>query len=216
MNAENVVDSFNRLQIFIRDACPSNWLTLGEELRDAAEKLWENSSEGFRLDATLDEDQHLVKVDRFQAFSRPYLLLAGFATENVMKGLLVALAPSNVTAGTLSRELKSHNLLKLAAKLDEVDFTQEELKFCRIASAAIPYWGRYPIPLESNSVSPEIALTQSLRNAFLGLFERLARKLYWTVRDGWDSGAGPVTLQLRNASYEAIDTGTPLVPSPRK
>ena len=52
-NSYSDVDWFNRNQLFVRDACPSNWLNLGEELRDAAEELWRASSEGaFRRNRT--------------------------------------------------------------------------------------------------------------------------------------------------------------------
>jgi hypothetical protein len=186
------LDTFNRLQIFVRDACPSNWLELGEELRDAAEQLWKASSDRMRLDAVLNEARELISSDTLIGFSRSYLLLAGFAIENVMKGLLIASTPSLVGDGVLSSSIKSHNLLALAAKLTSLTLSSDERRFCEIASSAIPYWGRYPIPLDSNSVLPETAITESLRQAFLALFDRLAKLLYWEVRDGWDSGVGPV------------------------
>lgn len=199
------IQSFNRDQLFVRDACPSNWLDLGEELRDAAEELWKASSERVRLDAVANEQQELISHDARIGFSRPYLLLAGFAIENVVKGLLISSEPSLIAKGVLDRSIKSHDLVSLVSKLDSFSVSPEELQFCRVATGAIPYWGRYPIPLDSNSVLPETAVTEPLRHAFLNLFARLAQTLYWKVRNGWDSGVGPATLKYRSARYERID-----------
>jgi hypothetical protein len=181
------VASFNRRQLFIRDACPSSWSELGTELRTAAERLWEASSAGFRLEATLDEEQKLLSSESKRSLSRPYLLLAGFAMENVLKGLLVAADPLHISSGILSSELKSHDLLALSKKVPSLVLSPEERHFCDIATKAIPYWGRYPIPLRSNDVTPEVVITEPIRAAFLHLFDRLSEELYWKVRDGWDS-----------------------------
>ena len=197
-------------QLFVRDASPSNWLNLSEELRDAAEELWKASSAQMRLDAVVNERKEIISSDTRIGFSRPYLLLAGFAIENVLKGLLIVSDPSLVVNGVLDRSIKGHNLVSLLSKLPSISASPEELQFCKIASDAIPYWGRYPIPLDSNSVLPETAVTEPLRKAFLCLCDRLAQTLYWQMRDGWDSGVGPATLKYRSARYEKIDAKEPL------
>src|ERR1700677_4027112 len=48
---------------------------------------------------------------------KTYLLLAGFALENTMKGLLIVKEPNHITTGVLSHELKTHDLIALAAQL---------------------------------------------------------------------------------------------------
>lgn len=210
MQTDSEIEDFNRRQVFVRDACPSNWLELGEELRDAAEEVWKARSQGLRLEAVLDSERSVLGSQTKPAQSRPYLLLAGFATENVLKGLIVARDPSHISSGSLSNQLKSHNLVTLACKIQSLKLSSDESRFCDIATKSIPYWGRYPIPLKSNNVTTETVITEELRAVFLGLFDRLARQLYWRVRDGWDSGVGPVSLQIRDARYEALDLDTPL------
>src|ERR1700741_279929 len=165
LKCDSNVDSFNRAQLFVRDASPSNWLNLSEELRDAAEELWKASSAQMRLDAVVNERKEIISSDTRIGFSRPYLLLAGFAIENVLKGLLIVSDPSLVVNGVLDRSIKSHNLVSLLSKLPSISASPEELQFCKIASDAIPCWGRYPIPLDSNSVLPETAVTEPLRKA---------------------------------------------------
>jgi hypothetical protein len=211
MGVDLEIEHFNRKQLFIRDASPANWLELGQELRDAAEELSRANSDSLRLEANLDGKQHLTDYDIKPGMSRPYLLLAGFAIENVLKGILVAADPSHISTGLLSNGLKTHNLLALASKIPSLVLSPDEQQFCDVATKAIPYWGRYPTPLRSSDVTPETGITKALRAAFLGLFDRLARDLYRKVRDGWDSGAGPLTLQVRNARYEEINLGESLI-----
>ena len=197
---------FNRLQEFVRDSCPSAWLEYAEELRDSAELIWTREEDLLGVSLTLDAGHHVLKDKRVSAVSRTYMLLAGFALENVLKGHLVAKNPSLVNEGFLSEELKSHDITGLAAKIPNLVLSKAERSFCDHATKAIPYWGRYPIPLKKNQLSPEIAVDEELRQAFLGLFYRLAHELYWEIRDGWDSGVGPKTLKMRNIRYgDSID-----------
>jgi hypothetical protein len=212
VQTDSEVKSFNRRQLFVRDASPSSWLELGTELRDAAEELRKAGSASLRLEATLDSEQRPLTSEIKRFLSRPYLLLAGFAMENVLKGMLVAGDPLHVSGGVLSSELKSHDLLALSKKVPSLVLSREESHFCDIATSAIPYWGRYPIPLRSNDVTPEVVITEPIRTAFLDLFDRLSQELYWKVRDGWDSGVGPRTLKVRDARYERIDMNEPLFP----
>lgn len=200
------------LQLFVRDASPASWLEYAEELRDAAELLWSHSSDCLRVATMLDAQFVPESAFRVSSISRTYTLLAGFALENAIKGILVALDPTRVNTGNLSRDLKSHNLQSLAAKIPGLTLSDQEQKFCESAAAAIPYWGRYPIPLEKGGLSIEIGVDEQVRMTFLGLFDRLAHQLYWAVRDGWDSGVGPQTLKVRSNKYgDKIDPGESLI-----
>ena len=180
-------------------------------LRDNAELIWSHENEGLRV-RVLTDGEHYAAGDPFRisAVSRTYLLLAGFALENVLKGLLVSGDPSLVNTGALSRNLKSHNIEVLASKVQDLVLTEGEQKFCALVTAVIPYWGRYPIPLAKNHVMPEVGMAEASRGIFLGLFDRLAHRLYWAVRDGWDSGVGPKTLKIRSINYgDHIDPKEP-------
>ncbi len=201
---------FNSLQEFVRDALPSSWLEYGEELRDSAELVWTRNEELLGVSLTLDSDYRPLKEGRISTVSRTYMLLAGFALENVLKGLLIAADPSLVNQGVLHDELKSHDIVALTKKIPGLCLSHEELKFCENATKAVPYWGRYPIPLRKGQLSPEVGVDETLRQAFLMLFERLASELYWHVRDGWDSGVGPKTLKMRSLQYgDKIDPKEP-------
>lgn len=205
MNPSNVAH-FNQLQEFVRDACPSAWLEYGEELTDSAELIWTRNEDLLRVSLTLDSDHRPLKEARVSTVSRTYILLAGFALENVLKGHLISTNPSLVNQGILGDELKSHDIVALAAKIPGLVLSEEERKFCDNATKAIPYWGRYPIPLKKRQLLPEAGVDETLRQTFLGLFQRLAHDLYWAIRDGWDSGAGPKTIKFRSTRYgDCID-----------
>jgi hypothetical protein len=197
----------NRVKVFVRDASPGNWRDCANELRDAAELLWIDRDNGLRLIMTQDtevDDGRLSKNHNqrtISSVSRSYLLLAGFALENLIKGYLVAKSPSLINTGKIDPELKTHKITSLIKKIDNIDLNQIEKDFCCVAEQAIPYWGRYPIPLKYNGVVPEIGLTDDLRYGFLSLFQRLDKMVYTEIRDGWDSGVGP-TEWVYSSEYD--------------
>jgi hypothetical protein len=116
---ESIKDS-NSLQEFVRDGSPDRWLEYAEELHDNAELIWIHEDESLRV-GVLTDAEHYVAGDPFRisGVSRTYLLLAGFALENVLKGLLVSSDPSLINTGALSR-LKSHNVEVLASKVQDL------------------------------------------------------------------------------------------------
>jgi hypothetical protein len=201
----------NRRQVFIRDAMPDNWQSLAVELRDAAEILWQQHEETLRVTVVQSEFEVLDDL-RVSGISRPYFLLAGFAIENLLKGMLVAVDASLINTGRLAKRLDSHKLVMLAELLPNLTLDEDERRFCEVAQSAIPYWGRYPIPKEFNGVMPEVALTALLRGAFLKLFGRIHEQVYRAIRDGWDSGAGPQTCMVRDSQYEILDMNESFFP----
>jgi hypothetical protein len=143
IGTDSDLSGFNSLQEFVRDASPASWLEYAEELRDSAELIWERQGDGFRIGAILNDSHHLVsETGQISIVSRTYMLLAGFALENVIKGRLVSLDPSHVNQGRLSSELKRHDVVELAMKIPGLQLSDDERRFCVNATQAIPYWGR--------------------------------------------------------------------------
>lgn len=206
---EQLIDDHEARVIFVRDAMPDAWLDQAEELMDAAEVLWEQKDQGLRVEAVGTGDNNVAEEGirlteeprKISAVSRPYILLAGFALENLIKGLLVAQDPTHINRGQLSSDLKSHRLLALASKVDGLSLNERERRACRVLEDAIPYWGRYPIPLKYNKVLPEVAVDNRLRHVLVNLHFRLAKRLHWMIRDGWDSRVGARICKRRNGEY---------------
>lgn len=191
----------NQLQEFVRDGCPPSWLEYAEELRDAAELIWTQEQGSLRLHVQLSAKKRVLSKKETSPVSRPYLLLAGFALENLLKGLLILKEPKHITSGALSHELKTHDLLALSAQILGLRLSRKEESLCKQMTQAIPYWGRYPIPLKQQQVMPSLAVNENTRTVFLELFDRLAHELYWAVRDGWDSRIGVATIKMRSLRY---------------
>ena len=216
LNGEEL-EKLNAKTIFVRDAMPDAWLNYADELMESAELLWAQKDEGLRLEAESAEQESQTGITitpqprKISSISRAYILLAGFALENVIKGLLVAQNPAHINQGRLSSDLRSHDLLGLASKVEGLSFSKKEQRVCQIVKDAIPYWGRYPIPLEYNGVLPEVAIDNELRQVFLKLHFKLGKRLHRIIRDGWNSEAGPRSIKYRSVKYgDEIDYSEPL------
>jgi len=199
------IDEYNKKQLFVRDALPIGWLEYSEELEEAAEILWANSGNGFSLQAeTQLDDSTLIK--KSSAHSRSYILLASLALENALKGLIIANDAKLISSGKLDKSLKSHNLTDLAKKIDGLILSKDEKRILQVCQDAIPYWGRYPIPLEYKGLKPVQAVNDRFRACFRQLHYRLCKSLYDLQQAGWDSGVGPLSFKMSNARYgDTID-----------
>ncbi|SFL46222.1 hypothetical protein SAMN04487943_101675 [Gracilibacillus orientalis] len=109
--------------------------------------------------------------------------MVGFAIENLLKGFIVFDDPSTITRG----KIKSHKITLLVKEIDGIRLSEEELDICKKVEEAIPYWGRYPIPLDYSGIAPDIEITPELRLIIKEMYNRLALQLYNKVKDGWDS-----------------------------
>ncbi len=199
----------NDIILFVRDAMPDNWRDCANELRDSAELLWNDKGNKIHIKTehlTIIENGRLIPKSESKEFysgSRSYFLLAGFALENLLKGYLVACDSSLITNGSLHRKIKTHKISQLINEIGDFELGENESEFCVLAEQAIPYWGRYPIPLAFNEIVPEVGLTDELRQGFLSTFDRLDKKLYMKICDGWDSGVGPRIRSIFDPKYES-------------
>lgn len=76
-----------------------------------------------------------------------YLLLAGFALENVLKGFCLLKHPDLIDREKFDRRLKTHNLPWIAEKL-HLELAEAESQLLDRLRQAIIWGGRYPIPLD--------------------------------------------------------------------
>lgn len=192
----------SKLSRFIVDGAPGSWLSFAEELMESAEILWEKNDGSIRSEVTHDKSKILESRD-ISSISRPYFLLVGFAIENLLKGLIVCDDPTTISSGKIKR-IKTHKITNLIKEISGIELTEEELNICKTIEEAIPYWGRYPIPLEASDVTPDIGVTPLTRKIIKNLYNRLANTLYLKVRDGWESGTGEYS-SLYISKYEKKD-----------
>ncbi|MDL4840334.1 HEPN domain-containing protein [Aquibacillus rhizosphaerae] len=178
----------NRISKFIVDGAPGEWLSFAEELMHSAEILWKQNDGTIRSEITHDKIE-VLESREVSGISRSYFLLVGFAIENLLKGLIVFDDPTTITSGKIKR-IKTHKITNLIKEISEINLSEEELEICKKIEEAIPYWGRYPIPLEAANISPDIGITPEMREVIRGMYSRLASILYHKVKDGWESGTG--------------------------
>lgn len=122
--------------------------------------------EGHELEAALDE-----------RLLFPYLLLAGFALENALKGILVARNPEYVTeAGEFTK--KGHKLLPLHLDCG-FSPTKEEIEVLKELTMYTEWRGRYPIPLVMDNMRTQGVMRDSgkLRRVTDRLFEQAMTEL---------------------------------------
>ncbi len=94
--------------------------------------------------------------------------------------------------------MKTHNLLELVRRVEGFELSEKEHRFCITAQDALPYWGRYPVPLKFEELKRELEADANYRNAFLQLYERLSTLIESEIIDGWNSEGGAEILPTRN------------------
>jgi len=159
-------------QRFTLSASPIEWAGCADELKHAADLLHKQARDG--LIGWIDHAGHIQSKSHV---SRAYILLAGFALENVLKGLIVLANPQYVSSGELDPRLKSHKLIDLSRQVKGVVLSPAEEHLCAIAQEATPYWGRYPVPVKAEELKEEQFLRTGFHETFLGLYYRLRHLL---------------------------------------
>ena len=130
MNADDRLQ--NDINIFVRDAMSGEWRGCAHELRDAAELVWEDRGNQLRcevlqrVEIVKGKPKRRTESRKVYSASRPYILLAGFALENIMKVYLVACDSSSISDGKLRDDLKTHALTNIAARIDGIALSENE------------------------------------------------------------------------------------------
>ena len=133
---------------------------------------------------------------------RAYVLLAGLALENSLKAQLILEQPTLITDAKLHKPLKSHCLTGLMDQIRKLTFSEAEKEIAAVCESAIPYWGRYPVPLDFRYLESEHRIPDDFHDAFAALNRRVRKAIYDKIKDGWDSGVGPKVLKLRSKEFD--------------
>ncbi|MBK8563548.1 MAG: hypothetical protein IPN76_09425 [Saprospiraceae bacterium] len=150
-------------------AHPSEWFHSASELFESSEVLFNNRKN--TVYQKRDKDGN-VEISKY-GISRTYLLLIGFAIENVIKAKLISENPEYVKEGKIDSNIsKGHDLLKLFDKIRTFTIDDKEVELLKMLSEAIPYWGRYPIPKRWEMINKEQIATEDIRNTFIELYHR--------------------------------------------
>ncbi|HEX8450567.1 MAG TPA: hypothetical protein VF647_00655 [Longimicrobium sp.] len=128
-----------------------------------------------------------IDYQRFHTSLMPALLLYAFATENLIKAILVAKGRNPTANGSLDKSFKTHNLLRL---FREADLTVEKpLESLLVRLQQIIECGKYPIGITPGPYSPSQISSSELEmiRALLQGLEEALRVLHPLV-------LGPIDL----------------------
>jgi len=136
---------------------PRTWLTTARMLKRAADILWQTYWAEFRT--SMDEYVRRVKAgwvpchseSTWSEMARPYMLLAGFAIENLLKGLWLARDAAALKGDRLDFGSRGHDLKWLSVRAS-LQLNQDELLELELLTNSIVCSGRYSISKRSQEL----------------------------------------------------------------
>jgi len=103
-------------------------------------------------------------------------MLAGFAIEALLKGILIARDQSTVSDGRFPNWLLNHNLAGLMKRAN-VPLTEDETDLVQRLAEAVQWRGRYPVPRRADELPDSHSVGLSDVNNFRALYDRLEREV---------------------------------------
>ncbi len=148
-------------RLFTKRQHPMYWLISARDLRDAAEtiikdqepvetKLWEALTE----QAKRPKPRGVYWTNAEHPNYTPAHMLYAFATENLIKGLIMAEQPERIGKDELDSTIANHNLLKLVG-LISLKFDDDEQKLLERLTHTILWAGRYPVSKVPTGMMPK-------------------------------------------------------------
>lgn len=195
--------SQSEIQKFTDNASPENWLKYAQELRSGAVSMW------LAKGKIIDFNSETGEQSERPSISRSFLLNCGLSIENLLKAYLIAENPFLINTGSLDKSIFSHDLIVLASMTD-IDFNNKEEDLMKVLSEAIPYWGRYPIPLNYQKIKKETIADEDIFNIYKSLFVKIFESTFKKIENGWDAknGVSFPSIQFRNLEKDGWEMST--------
>lgn len=195
--------SQSEIQKFTNNASPENWLKYAQELRSGAVSMWADRGE------IIDFNSETGEESKRPSISRSFLLNCGLSIENLLKAYLIAENPSLINKGRIDKGITSHDLIFLASKTG-IAFSKKEKDLMKVLSEAIPYWGRYPIPLHYQQIKKETIADEDLFKIYKKLFVKIFESTFKKIENGWDAknGVSFPSIQFRNLEKDGWEMST--------
>jgi hypothetical protein len=167
------------LDAFNFAASPPSWYEVAKSLHEQAVRLREDDG---TLVHFVDRRGH---VTTRRNSNRAVFLLAGFATENMIKAFLIYEHPQYVSSGALSRTLRSHQLANLWNSSACVPYKARYAKTVASLQDGLESWARYPCGLTSQQPFFEQEMTAQLWGSYGSMFSACGRRLERLLTAGW-------------------------------
>lgn len=175
---------------------PVGWLISAERLRDAAEVILkaevvkeipyfrahdEATQEALSIACTGSNKSGHAEIKCDPPNYPPAQLLYAYAIENLLKGLIVANDASAVDENSISKRLKSHDLLTLATDAGVTVHVEEQPILAALSDLSV-WAGRYPVASRKEDYfgkeNPHAMLDYGSRNVIMRrFFDRLHGEL---------------------------------------
>jgi hypothetical protein len=118
--------------------------------------------------------------DQYVYVGGVFLMLAGFAIEALLKGILIAGNPTTVSQGRLPKWLLNHDLAGLMQRAN-VRLTEAEAELLRRLTEAVQWRGRYPVPRHAGELPDSHSVGISDVHTFRTLYDWLRAELGWAM-----------------------------------
>ena len=161
-----------RFEGFARSA--TRWLTAATELRMSADLVGDRFAEAVGNLLKGREPGQYLHV------GAAFLMLAGFAIEALLKGIVIARDPSTVSDGRFPKWLLNHDLARLMKRAN-VSLTEDEAQLVRRLAEAVQWRGRYPVPRHAGELPDSHGIGIYDVDNFRALYDRLERELSRTM-----------------------------------
>lgn len=166
---------------------PITWYLQARDLKRAAEIIFTEHEKGM---AAFKSGKKTSQMFKQLSLALPYILLAGFALEILVKGIYVAKDKTIVKNGKLMKWPKTGHDIKELIKLvnkklnkeKQIKLSEDEENLVQRLSVSIVWAGRYPIPKDSKDRVPSksgypLTWKPHDRDVFNMLFQRLVKLL---------------------------------------
>lgn len=171
---------YDKNQIFVMKAAPDQWVDIAGEIKSSMDYLWEKEQWGKIVNYS-----DLNGLKEKSPISRTWILLAGFALENLIKGTIIAQNPNYISNGRLSNKVSNHKLLELSNAIHDFTLGKDEQDLLNILESCILSWGRFPIPKKIEDLEEEVPANLDIKNIFDSFYTRLDRFLYDILKEDW-------------------------------
>jgi hypothetical protein len=156
---------------------PVAWFDRASVLRECADIIGQRFIEGVRARGGVTEGVSPL------AFGPVFQMLAGFALEALLKGIIVARTPEVIQRKYLRKDFITHDFDKLLA-LAGLSVDERRQKFLRRLGDAVVWMGKYPISTGAKDMKPVRHSSTGDLALFADLYDRFVRALQAASKKG--------------------------------
>ncbi|MEQ8406169.1 MAG: hypothetical protein RKE49_13810 [Oceanicaulis sp.] len=172
-------------QSFAWAAHPHEWMLVAEETHDQLKKLLEQRGRSY-----LEFKELAGASYRWDATDRLIFLLMAVVMENAIKSYLVYENPNWVSNGKLAKQLRTHDLIYLAAQSKKLPYKAKYKSFLMILSEGFESWARYPCGLRSENLKPRKKFSKRYCEQYVLLIQSYGRKMKTLLSKDWEGAHG--------------------------